>query len=833
MKLDKIHSVIEKAKRKSIKCLDLQGFHLSIIPQHVFGYSHLKSVLFQNNRLTFLPEEIGTLVRLRHVNLAKNKLDELPESFKSLENITRLSLKDNDFVEFPRQLLKLTKLSKLNLSGNQLKTLPTNIGFFQNLRYLDLSNNDLDNLPSSIGKLSKLETLNISNNNLQTLPSSIGDLKNLKRLIANSNQIKSLPNELENLTKLFVFELNGNPIGVPPLEIKKQGILQIINYYISLGDEITLNEAKLLVIGQGDVGKTFLMKRLVHDKVNLEEESTEGIEIDKWLIDTLENNHFRINFWDFGGQEIYHSTHQFFLTKRSLYLLVWEARKDDDLISFDYWLNVLKLLSDSSSVIIVQNKIDVRIKHIDEASLKEAFPNIIGFHKVSAIERTGIPELIKTIKREIVNLEHVGDVLPKVWLEIRKKLEGLDLNYISYSRYLEICEEFGMNDKRSAFLSQYFHDLGVFLHFDDNDILKELVFLKPDWATNAVYKVIDTREVRDNYGKFNFSELKIIWEDYPRDKFIPLLELMKKFEICFQISNTQTYIVPELLRVEKVKYNWSTSDNLKYEYHYEFMPAGIITRFIVRIHDLINEDEYWKNGVVIKRENTLAQIINYPFQRKIKIWVDGDEKPGLLQIIRREIDFIHNSLNNPAVKEMIPCNCPTCLNSDTPFLHNYEALKKAKGKNIKEVLCQKSFNNIEINQLIGGVEYIIKNEQTINVLGDFIQNKSSTMKIKKIVNKEGSQANFADKIDKVVFEEKLGIGKMEFEQFLQAVRKMPQEKQEELETQYEVITIEEDTNEKKGLIEKTQKFLVDNGIPTAQSFSGTVIFELLRMIFGG
>ena len=49
-------------------------------------------------------------------------------------------------------------------------------------------------------------------------------------------------------------------------------------------------------------------------------------------------------FWDFGGQEIYHATHQFFLTKRSLYLFVWEARKEEESRHFDYWLNVIKLL---------------------------------------------------------------------------------------------------------------------------------------------------------------------------------------------------------------------------------------------------------------------------------------------------------------------------------------------------------------------------------------------------------------------------------------------------------------------------------------------------------
>jgi GTPase SAR1 family protein len=38
---------------------------------------------------------------------------------------------------------------------------------------------------------------------------------------------------------------------------------------------------------------------------------------------------FRVNIWDFGGQEIYHQTHQFFLTERSLYALVADTRTEN------------------------------------------------------------------------------------------------------------------------------------------------------------------------------------------------------------------------------------------------------------------------------------------------------------------------------------------------------------------------------------------------------------------------------------------------------------------------------------------------------------------------
>jgi GTPase SAR1 family protein len=91
-----------------------------------------------------------------------------------------------------------------------------------------------------------------------------------------------------------------------------------------------------------------------YDNINYHEDTTRGVDIKKWKIQTDITPDFTINIWDFGGQEIYHSTHQFFLTKRSLYLFLWEARKDDNLINFDYWLNVIKLLSNNSPLVVMR-----------------------------------------------------------------------------------------------------------------------------------------------------------------------------------------------------------------------------------------------------------------------------------------------------------------------------------------------------------------------------------------------------------------------------------------------------------------------------------------------
>jgi GTPase SAR1 family protein len=64
-----------------------------------------------------------------------------------------------------------------------------------------------------------------------------------------------------------------------------------------------------------------------------------------------------LNIWDFGGQEIMRGTHKFFLTQRSIYLLVLEDRRQDDL-SVEPWLSTITSLGGDSPVLIIINKSD-------------------------------------------------------------------------------------------------------------------------------------------------------------------------------------------------------------------------------------------------------------------------------------------------------------------------------------------------------------------------------------------------------------------------------------------------------------------------------------------
>lgn len=674
---------ITEAKNNNSTVLDLQNLRLEEFPSEILSLTYLEVLFLDGNRFMSIPNKIQNLKALQVLNLGANNLK-----------------------KFPSEILKLTNLKELHLYSNELTSIPSEIRDLKQLRGLWLESNSFSEFPTEILELRNLEILFLSGNQINNLPSNIQALSKLKELALENNNLKTIPEEVTSLTELKRLRLHGNPIDNPPLEISMRGIYSIRNYFSSIGlEDVKLYEAKVLIVGEGYVGKTWLLKRLLYDEVESGKLSTEGIEIDKKTYQIGAYNDFQINFWDFGGQEIYHSTHQFFLTKRSLYLFVWAARTDDDLTSFDYWLNIIKLLSNNAPVIVIQNKIDERIKNIDSQSLQEKFKNVLEFHNVSAANGIGIKNLLESIKVNVAKLDHIGSTLPKAWIDVRNELEKLPNNYISYNEYENICQKFKINKDRAGYLSEYFHDLGLFLHFKESEILREIIILKPEWATNAVYRLVDKKEIINNGGRVSTNDLRKYWDnDYFRNQKY-LIELMKKFELCFELDD-ENYIIPELLSQSKPEIEWKYKDNLKVEYHYDFMPAGIIARFISRNHRQIKENLYWKNGVVITSDDTEALVVGERLNRKIKVWIRGGNMKSLFQHINSEISVIHRTLNHPDVKRMIPCQCDECKLADsTAKLYDYKELEIHFEHNQEFIFCVNGKQNVSIKDLLMGYQY--------------------------------------------------------------------------------------------------------------------------------
>jgi len=736
MNTDKIRQKIQQVKKQRLTELDLMSNSLTEIPTEVFELEWLETLNLCSNQLTIVPETIARLTNLSVLVLYANQLTIVPEAISRLTNLSQLYLGNNQLTSVPESITRLTNLSKLDLSWNQLTIVPETIARLTNLSQLDLSDNQLTSVPESISRLTNLSKLSLSYNQLTSVPESIARLTNLSKLDLSDNQLTSgpesitrltnlselnlrenqltsVPESITRLTNLSELSLSRNPLEDPPIEIANQGINAIREYFRQkqAGTD-TLYEAKLIIIGEGGAGKTTLARKIhnLDSPLPNPDESTQGIDVQEWHF-TMENGaDFRVNIWDFGGQEIYHATHQFFLTKRSLYLLVADSRKEQP--HLDYWLNVVELFSENSPLLIIKNEVSDRPVQIPESQLRGRFDNLkdtFATNLGNPRGRVEVENIIKSIKHHISQLPHIGTEFPKTWIKIRAILEQDNRNYISLDEYFNICDQNGVTQGNSGdgrlTLSQFLHDLGVILHFQDDkkSLLYKTIILNPNWGTDAIYKVLDNNRVKTNLGKFTDGDVSKIWQDSQYNNMQgELLELMSKFKLCYRIKNSNdTYIAPQLLDSNPLQYQWNISDNLFLRYEYDFMPKGILTRFIVEMHHCIDEPKVWRSGVILKRDNTFAEVIETYHRREIKIRLSGTNKRGLLEVITEQLDEIHHSYERLRVKKMIPCNCAVCKNSQNPHFYDLDKLRQRMANNKPNVECeQPPYNEVNILSLI-------------------------------------------------------------------------------------------------------------------------------------
>jgi C-terminal of Roc, COR, domain len=300
----------------------------------------------------------------------------------------------------------------------------------------------------------------------------------------------------------------------------------------------------------------------------------------------------------------------------------------------------------------------------------------------------------------------MGTILPNTWIEVRKSLELESRNYIGLDEYFNLCQDKGITIEEDKLkLSRYLHDLGVCIHFWEDKLLIKTLIIKPSWCTGAVYKVLDNQQVINNQGRFTRDDLKQIWHENKYAAMQPeLLRLMMNFKLCYEIPNApKTYIAPQLLTPNQPEYAWDEVGNLLLRYEYEFMPKGILTRFIVEMHAWIESQScVWRSGVVLSKDDARAEVteIYHYHKGEICIRVSGKRQQDFINTIHNELNKIHDSFERLKYTILVPCNCSECSSSQSPHYYSLKILHGFLEKNQQEIHCQKSFEMVSIHHLI-------------------------------------------------------------------------------------------------------------------------------------
>jgi small GTP-binding protein len=427
-----------------------------------------------------------------------------------------------------------------------------------------------------------------------------------------------------------------------------------------------LGEARLLIIGEGEVGKTSLITRLIDNTFDpnhiFDPNQKNALIVEKRI---LLLGGLRVQVWDFGGQGDMRATYQFFFSGRSLYLLVLDTTKTLEQNNVEYWLTLINAYSQNAPVILVGNKCDQREMDLEKRRLLEKYPNIRGFIGTSALTGDGIADLRQKIQEEVRAMPQVRVLFSADYLAVKDELERLDKPYIPYERFVEVCERHGVTDEKDQnTLLDLLHDLGTVLYFrgsDGHPLLPALGVLNPNWVTGGVYRIITDKTLKDvRKGRLDRPLLREILSapEYARHTD-DIMKLLERFELCYPAGDSIWWL-PALMEKDAPDGLGDFSSAMKFEYVYPELPRSVIVRFIVRTHEQILENQVWRYGVVLKLDRNTALVRADERDKRISIFVSGEEstRRDNLAVIRSHFDAIHTMFEKPPQAFIYPPQYP-------------------------------------------------------------------------------------------------------------------------------------------------------------------------------
>ncbi len=719
-----------------LKKLDLSFVDIEEMPESLGKLTNLEWLDLSRTKIEELSESLGKLTQLEVLYLSGTNIEELPESLGELTNLRVLALSGTKIEELSESLGELTNLQKLDLSFADIEEMPESLGKLTNLEWLDLSRTKIGELPESLGELTNLQVLGLSGTKIEELSESLGKLTKLESLELSVTKLKKLPYSLFQLDLEYKFEESFWGYGINlyqtqltqmPISLFMQERSLIKAYYEE--ERRLINESKVILLGDGGAGKTYLVDRIFNDGEKLprthEPDTTTGILIRDYPMEMENGSIMSVRFWDFGGQQIMHSMHRCFLTSRSLYVVLLDARNDTQDFQAYYWLNNIKSFAPDAPVILVINKMDQNpTASVNQRELTRKYPNLREVIRISAWkdEKPEFDHFLYKLKQQLTILDGYGMEFPISWFQIMKTLEEKhqeEIYYIEQDDYEEICIKNGIKDPEiQRWLLEWFNDLGVCFSFhkgNDSLSLSPYKVLDPKWLLNAIYLIIYFGREKAEKGILSGSAIIEILKNQSgsvyKDKTYPyksttipfILEIMRKFEISYPLDSGREFI-PALCQKEEGNEECFEEKEpmLEYLFRYEYLPENVLHRLMIQMNQWLDFHCIWRSGMRIQEDSTGLSALIRAQQKQLHIFIRSSsplhEPWEMLNRIRECLLKIHRELNLLA-EDVI-------LFRKEEFVEeiSYDRITKYLNNHHKEYYIPDINEEIDLYELIGKVE---------------------------------------------------------------------------------------------------------------------------------
>ena len=503
-----------------------------------------------------------------------------------------------------------------------------------------------------------------------------------------------------------------------------------------------MHEIRVIILGNGDAGKTSLVNVLTGKKVLENDKSTWGVNRQIKSYQDL-----KVHFWDFGGQSIMHSTHKFFLSSRCVYVVVLNGRADENT---SRWLEHIKVHGGSSPTFIVVNKIDqCPNADVNLFRLRKRYDFIENSFRISCNEpnKHQMHDFEKELIKHIKKTDTYCSLIPLSWKKIKNRLETIK-DYITIQVFYDMCKVEGIFESDANELLEILYYLGVIHYFKG---INQTHIFTTEWITNVLYEIIVYDTYDCNEIGFSFTTIQSILNELNKNygQFTNyIITLMCELKLCYRDSINDQIVIPcklkDNLPKEREEFNDIYLTSIRYVYDY--LDINILHKFITTEFIYIHNNLVWKDGVILNfKDNGCAALIEIDlFKKYINVKIKPyTQNPKIKDTLKAIIDSL-KKINIATYKdydgEIYKILVPIITDVNETEIKNWvniEDLENLK-KYEEYYINPRPYKKFDINKLLG-----ISNEKLNNnkELEEVKNNQENTTYIE-------TQYNIGGKIDR-------------------------------------------------------------------------------------
>ena len=314
----------------------------------------------------------------------------------------------------------------------------------------------------------------------------------------------------------------------------------------------------------------------------------------------------------------------------------------------------------------------------------------------------------------------MGQLLSPRWVAARDDIltRAQSEPHISYEQFVKICNAHGVTGKEITTLAQLMHDLGHIIYYAEDEGLRDIVVLNPEWLTKAISYVLEDKATKDAGGVLDHARIRQLWQHnddrgYPARYHPYFLRLMEKFDVSYRLEGDGSHsLIAQLVPYKRPDLSWEADTKL---------PAGIrrlalvcelsepspgIIPWLTVRHHRASTNKHWRRGVFLRHPTDAYKseaLLELRRLDELSIEVRAPSPDLYFHVIRDSVeDLICSRWPGLAYQLLVPCPSQGVDGSRCPGKFPLDGLLRLRESNRTSVPCMQCAQYHDISLLLTG-----------------------------------------------------------------------------------------------------------------------------------